>query len=316
MSQGAVLVYAEEAETFAAPLRARFPSERLLVVGAADDLDAALAENPEVAFTTKGASLPIESFRTILDTQSLQWFHVGGSGYEHVAGRWDPARVTVTNSTGILAPFLAESCIGAMLALNHGMVAYRDQQKARLWQERYFRPLMGQRLLIVGAGAIGGELATRADALGMEVVAIRRSMSPVPGAREVRPPEALEESLGEADVVSVHLRLTDETRNLFDARLFKLMKRGALFLNTARGGHVVETDLADALRSGHLAGAYLDVFQTEPLPVDSELWDLPTLLISPHASDGVRDWRQRFIGFFADNLARYRAGEPLMNRIG
>jgi phosphoglycerate dehydrogenase-like enzyme len=213
----------------------------------------------------------------------------------------------------VLAPFLAETVIGALLALNSGLVRYHEQQSQRLWRQHLFRPLTGQTLLVVGAGAIGGEVAVRASALGMRVIGLRRSAVPVAGVDEMRPPDALVASLAEADVVSLHLRLTPETRNLFDAAMFAAMKPGALFINTARGGHVVENDLQAALRSGQLGGAYLDVFQTEPLPAESPLWAVSNLLISPHSADGVKDWEARFAALFAENLACWRAGRTMRN---
>lgn len=311
---GPVLIYAAEAPVFAERLRSRLPSETLLFVESEAELDAALAEGPDCAFSIKNAKLPAESHRRALAAPTLRWFHVGGSGFEHIAGHWDAARVQVTNSVGVLAPFLAETCLGAMLALNHGLIRYRDQQRERLWQGNPFRPLMGQTLLVVGAGAIGGELARRAAALGVRVIALRRSDRPVEGA-ETRPAEALFDSLPEADIVSCHLRLTPETTGLFDARAFAAMKPGALFLNTARGGHVVEADLLAALGSGQLRGAYLDVTETEPLPAESPLWDAPNLLISPHSADGVSDWPIRFADLFADNLIAFRAGKTLTNLV-
>lgn len=312
---GPVLLYAEGARAIADALAPCFPGERFLCVTRPEGLDAALGDGPEIAFTIGSPALPRPTHARVVAHPTIRWVHIGGSGTEHVDGRWDPARTVVTNSVGVLAPFLAETCLGAILALNHGLLAYRAQQARREWREIPFRPLTGQRLLVVGAGAIGGELSRRANAMGMEVIAIRRSAAPVPGAAEVRPPEALAASLPEADVVSLHLRLTAETRGLFDAAMFARMKPGALFLNSARGGHVVEDDLAAALRSGHLGGAWLDVFETEPLPPRSPLWDLPNLLITPHNADGVADWQARFTAFFADNLAAWRAGRPLANPV-
>ncbi len=311
---GPVLVYAEEAAEIAALLAARHPGERLLPVSRPEALDAALAEDPEIAMTLRSAALPDADHARILAHPSLRWVHVSGSGYEHM-GRWDGTRVTVTNAVGVLAPFLAETCLGAILALTHGLLAYREQQRARLWRPIPFRPLMGRTLLVIGAGAIGGELAKRAAGMGMRVVATRRSAAPVPGALAVHPPEALDRLLPEADIVSIHLRLTPETEGLFDARRFALMKPGAVFLNTARGGHVVEADLLAALRSGHLSGAYLDVTRSEPLPADSPLWEAPNLLLTPHNADGVEDWVARFAALFADNLAAWREGRPLANPV-
>lgn len=312
---GPVLIFADEAARLAGIVAAARPDERLLPVAREADLDAALAEGPEVAFAVKSPALGAGPHARLVACPSLRWLQVGGSGYEHL-GDWDRERLTVTNSVGVLAPFLAETCIGAMLALNHKLLAYRDQQARREWMPRPFRPLSGQRMLIVGAGAIGGELAWRAAALGLEVIAIRASGAPVRGAAEVRPPGALMASLGEADIVSVHLRVGPETEGLFDATAFAAMKPGALFLNSARGAVVVEADLAAALASGHLGGAWADVFETEPLPDDSPLWGLPTLLVTPHNADGVEDWEARFAGLFLENLGAWREGRALRNTLG
>jgi phosphoglycerate dehydrogenase-like enzyme len=147
----------------------------------------------------------------------------------------------------------------------------------------------------------------------MRVIGLRRSGEPVAGVDEMRTPDALTASLAEADAVSLHLRLKPETQGLFDAALFAAMKPGAIFINTARGGLVVERDLVAALEAGHLGGAYLDVFETEPLPAESPLWEAPNLLISPHAADGVEDWEARFAALFAENLENWRAGHALRN---
>ena len=312
---GSVLIYADHAEILAADLRARLPNETVHAVDQSEALPEALdIHQPEAVFSINSPTLGGATHRPILDARSVRWLHVGGSGYEHVLG-WEADRLTVTNCAGVLAPFLAETIIGALLALNSGLIRYHEQQCARVWRQHLFRPLSGQILLVVGAGAIGAEVASRANNLGMRVIGLRRSAGPVAGVDDLRPPEALAASLAEADAVSLHLRLTPETEGLFNAAMFAAMKPGAIFINTARGGHVVEDDLLHALQSGHLRGAYLDVFQTEPLPADSPLWATPNLLISPHAADGVDDWEVRFTALFAENLANWRAGSPLMNLV-
>ncbi len=308
-----VLIYAENAGALAADLRARCPGETVHAVAQPEALPAALeAHRPEVVFSIKSPVLGPETHRPILDCESVRWLHVGGSGYEHVLG-WDAGRVTLTNCVGVLAPFLAETVIGALMALNCGLIRYHTQQRERVWRQHPFRPLAGQTLLVVGTGAVGGEVARRASSLGMRVVGLRRSRGPVAGVDEMRPPEALTASLAEADAVSLHLRLTPDSEGLFNAAMFAAMKPGAIFINTARGGHVVAPDLLAALESGHLRGAYLDVFETEPLPPDSPLWTAPNLLISPHAADGVEDWEARFAALFAENLEHWRAGRALRN---
>ena len=307
------LIYGENGETLATDLRTRLPDETVHAVTQPEDLAPALAEHaPDAVFSIKSMLLGPETHRPILESPSVRWLHVGGSGYEHVLG-WDADRITVTNCVGVLAPFLAETVIGALVAMNSGLFRYQRQQARHLWQSNPFRPLAGQTLLVVGAGAIGSQVARRAKALDMRVIGIRRSSAPVEGVDEMRPPEALVDSLAEADAVSLHLRLTPQTEGLFDAAMFAAMKPGAKFINTARGGHVVEPDLIASLQSSHLAGAYLDVFQTEPLPEESPLWDTLNLLISPHASDNVTDWEARFTALFAENLAAWRAGREMRN---
>ncbi|HUS55428.1 MAG TPA: D-2-hydroxyacid dehydrogenase [Thermohalobaculum sp.] len=312
---GPVLIYADHAGQLAANLRPRLPGEIIHAVNRPDAFAAALETlRPEVVFSINSPSLGGTTHRPILDARSVRWLHVGGSGYEHVLG-WDAARLTVTNCAEVLAPFLAETVFGALLAMNSELIRYHEQQRDRVWRQHLFRPLSGQTLLVVGVGAIGAEVAGRASAMGMRVIGLRRSTEPVPGVDEMRPPDALTASLAEADAVSLHLRLTPETKNLFDARMFAAMKPGAIFINTARGGHVVENDLLAALQSGHLRGAYLDVFQTEPLPANSPLWAAPNLLISPHTADGVIDWEARFAALFAENLESWRAGRRLRNLV-
>lgn len=310
-----ILIYAEEAERILAALRPALPEERLVAVTEGAALDAALAEHgPEIAFAIKGNTLPPESYAGLLRHPGLAWLHVGGSGYEHL-GSLAGVSAAVTNCTGVLAPFLAETTIGAILALNHGLIAYRDRQIARNWQPRAFRPLLGQRLLVVGAGAIGRAVALRASALGLAVTGLNRSGAAVDGIERMRPLSALDDALGEADIVSLHLRLTPETEGIMDAGRFARMRKGALFLNSARGGHVVEPALIEALGSGHLSGAWIDVCRTEPLPEDDPLWTAPNLLLTPHASDGVEDWVERFAALFAENVGNWRSGTPLRNQV-
>lgn len=309
-----LLILAAEAAEIAAHLGPRLPDERILALTSGEGLDAALAEAPEAAMMIRTEPIPADAIRRVLDAPSMRWVQVGGSGYEWL-GRWDAARLSVTNAAGVLAPYLAETAIAAMLALNFGLMRYRDDQRARAWRPGTFRPLAGQRLAVVGAGAIGREVARRATALGMEVMGLNRSGRPVEGLASMRPLSDLDAVLPEADVVSCHLRLTPETAGIFGQRQFAAMRAGALFLNSARGGCVVETALYDALGSGHLGGAWCDVFAEEPLPAQSPLWDLPNLLVTPHCADQIDGWALRFADFFADNLARFRSRAPLVNRV-
>ena len=238
---------------------------------------------------------------------SVRWIQVGGSGYEHLAP-WDAARVTVTNGVGVLAPYLAESVTGALVALGRGLLRYAEHQRARCWQPVSFPPIAGRTLLVVGLGAVGACVARNAKALGMRVLGVRGTPAPHPAADEVHGPDALMALLPAADFVSLHVRLNEATRGLLSREALGAMKPGAYLINTARGGVVDEAALIDALRTGHLGGAYLDVFETEPLPDESPLWTMPNVLVTPHASDNVLGWPRRFAELFADNLDRWRAG--------
>lgn len=308
-----VLIIHNRPDDFRTALEDSFPDLRFVYATCPDEVRPALeANDPEIVFSIKQSIFPAESHRPALDWPSVRWVQVGGSGYEHFIP-WDVSRLTVTNCVGVLAPFLAETVIGALLALNTGLLRYAGQQRNRVWRPIPFRPLAGQTLLVVGLGSIGGLVARNAKALGMHVIGIRRSGGENPWADEILPPESLTEVIGRADAVSIHVRVTPETVDLVNRDLLAAVKPGALLLNTSRGAVVDEAALAEALTEGRLGGAYLDVFKEEPLPGDSPLWDLPNLLISPHASDNVFDWSARFAGFFSRNLKRYLAGEPLLN---
>jgi len=305
-----VLIACDDARALADRVAVSVPGCRPMV---ADTPAAALGAGAEIVFAIKSRAFDDAVHARLLAEPALRWLHVGGSGYEHL-GAWDADRLIVTNSAGVLAPFLAETCMGALLALNHGLLTYRDQQRDRVWAPRPFRPLAGQTLAVIGMGEIGRRFGHLARAAGMRVIGLRRTQAPLAEADEIRPPEALHATLAEADIVSVHLRLTPETRHLFDAAAFAAMKPGAIFMNTGRGGLVDETALLAAL-DGPLGAAYLDVFETEPLPENSPLWTHPNLFLTPHASDSVQDWDRRFADFFAENLRRWQAGTPLLNRV-
>ena len=306
-----LLVLHDRPADFADLLAHRLPDLPIAWATAPDEVGPALrSHGPTVVFSIKQNAFPGPHHVPALRAPSVRWFHVGGSGVDHL-GAWDPRRVTVTNSARVLAPFHAETALAALLSLAVGLPRYARQQRDHAWRPHRFRPVAGRTLLVVGVGAVGGELATRARALGMRVVGVRRSGRPHPAVDEVHGLDALPHLLPRADVVSVNVPLTDATRGLIGAAELAATKPGALLLQSSRGPVVDEAALIEALRSGRLGGAWLDVFDTEPLPADHPLWGLDGVLVTPHAADQVDDYARRFAEWFCALWERRARGEAL-----
>jgi phosphoglycerate dehydrogenase-like enzyme len=206
--------------------------------------------------------------------------------------------VTVTNSRGVFDAPMAEYVLGLVLALAKGLPTTLALQGRREWRHRESEQVAGSTAVVVGAGPIGMAIARMLAAVGMRTEVVGRGGGPGKHAFDELP------SL---------LPLTDLTRGMLDAPALAALPRHARVVNVGRGALVVEPDLVDALREGRIAGAALDVVATEPLPSGSPLWALPNVIVSPHMSGDVVGFRTTLADLFATNLARYRAGEPLLN---
>jgi phosphoglycerate dehydrogenase-like enzyme len=255
--------------------------------------------------------------RPIVDcAPNLRWIQIPWAGLDQVAAAGVFERgIIVTNAKGLNARFVAEWGIATILALAKQLPRYLRQQPEKRWDRYPPVNLQDTTVGIVGLGTIGGELARLATALGMRVVAIRRSgpAAPPPGVDWLGGPADLDRLLAEADFVVLAAPHTPETRGLIGNRQFQTMKRSAYLINLARGALVDETALAVALRDRVIAGAALDVFQTEPLPPTSPLWDLDNVILTPHVSGHTEGYFHRVLRFFIANLERYVAGQPLVN---
>src|SRR5215472_2525508 len=222
------------------------------------------------------------------------------------------SNVIVTGMHGSYNEHLSTHAVAFLLAFARCFDHYLPQKH---WQRGPgMIHLPGQTVLIVGAGGAGGEAAKLCAALGMRVLGIDPRVKQLPaGMAELDTPERLEERLGEADFVILTTPETPDTLGLFNAGLFSRMKRGAYFINIARGRCVVTQDLIAALQSGQLAGAGLDVVDPEPLPDDSPLWGIPNVLITPHVAILGTPYRQTWEALLLENCRRFAAGEPLLN---
>ena len=206
---------------------------------------------------------------------------------------------------------MSEFTLALILAVAKQIPRATTQQREHAWKPFGPHRLSGRTLGVLGLGAIGHAVARRAAALGMRVIGTKRHPEPLAGVDEVLPASETRRVLEESDVVVVVLPRTPETAGLLDADAIAAMKPGAQLVNIARGGIVDEAALAKALREGALSGAAFDVFEEEPLPPSSPLWDTPNLLITPHVAGFSREYMARLAGIFFENIRRLERGEPL-----
>ena len=247
----------------------------------------------------------------------LRWIQAWSDGVDRlVFPALMQSDVVVTNARGVFDDAIAEWVIAATLAMVTGLHRSIVSQQARWWDDdRHTERLEGKRLLVVGPGPIGRAVARRAADLGMAVVAVGRAPRSDDLFEWIGGPEDLHPMLGEADVVLDALPLTSDTHHRFDAAAFAAMRPTARFLNVGRGGTVDERALLDALRSGAIAAAALDVFEAEPLPDDSPLWAMPNVIVSPHNCGDFEGWEEEVVAVFLDNLGRFTRGERLRNEV-
>ena len=256
---------------------------------------------------------PLDIART---APRLRWIQAIGSGVGQYQACQLPSTVTLTNGAGIGAPPIAEWVIGRILQIYKSLPLHDERARAHRWEMALGSLFMGKTVAIVGLGAIGNEVAIRARPFGVKVLGVRRSYRPgmtSPYVDELFGPDSLRDVLGRSDVVVLAAPGTAENESMFDSTTFAAMKPGSVFVNVARGTLVDEPALIDALRSGHLAAAALDVMRNEPMAHDDPLWDAPNVLISPHSSASGEGYMERAFDLFVRNLAHYVKGEPLDN---
>lgn len=244
----------------------------------------------------------------------LSWLHSASAGLDQVLIPEVVERgLIVTRTARARAAPIAEFVLATTLALVKRIPELLAAQQARRWQRPFPGTLAGSTVGIVGAGAIGRATAQRFRAFGTRVIGTKGSPVDLPEFDEVWAPERLDELLQAADVVVLACPLTEATRGLIDGRRLALMKPTAILVNVARGAVVVQADLVEALTTGVIAGAALDVFEEEPLPAEDPLWGMPKVIVSPHASSaGPGVWEAGVEEFF-ENLAWFLRGEALPN---
>ncbi len=253
----------------------------------------------------------------------LLWLHSYTVGMDRCTGLSDRQRATVvfTNNKRLSGPAIAEHTIAMLLGISRGLPAYLQAQSRGEWNrgpssDLAFGELTGKTMLIAGLGGIGTEIARRAHGLGMRVIATRNSSHEGPEFVDyVGLADELPTLAKQAQVLVNALPLTKATAGLFNTALFNQLPPGAIFLSVGRGRSTVTADLINALHSGQLYGAGLDVTDPEPLPTDSPLWQMKNVIITPHVAATGADTLRRSAFIAVENLRRYAAGEALLNPV-
>ena len=261
------------------------------------------------------------SARIVAAGTDLKWIQLPSAGAENCVGIPEVRErgILITNAQRIYGPEISEHVMAMLFSFSRGLYRYIPEQREGRWNRgavprEQLWELDGRTMLVVGLGGIGTEVAQRAHALGMRVVATRRSRRTGPEFVDyVGLADELYDLAGQADVVVNAAPLTPETTGLFDARFFAEMKPTAYFINVARGKSVVTADLVEALESGGIAGAGLDVTDPEPLPAEHRLWRLPNVIITPHVAGQSDRARGRLWLLARENLRRYVAGERMLS---
>ena len=298
-------------EAEAGDLRAAVPGLHLVVLSPAEAL--------ERAAEADGADAGLCSDEFLARATRLSWVQAQSAGVEGVLaleGLRTSERIVLTNMSGVHAPAMSEHVFAMLLSLTRQLPRFRAAQEAGVWSRdsKGMTALSGRTLLVVGLGSIGSEVARRAQAFDMRVLATSRTAKETPPyVDHLGPASELDELLPQADVVVIALPLTAETRGLFGAERLARLRPGAYLINVARGAIVDGEALAAALAGGRLAGACLDVTDPEPLPPEHPLWKLANVVITPHVSAQAEITGARRRELLQENLRRFAAGEPLLN---
>lgn len=244
---------------------------------------------------------------------ALEWIHVASTGVDAILSpELRASDVVLTNSRGVFDEAIAEYVLGQVLSFAKDLPRSWELQQARRWVHRESERVAGTSALVIGTGQIGRAIARLLRAAGIRVSGSgRRARTDDPDFGTVTAQEDLHEALAGADWVVCIAPLTEATRGMLDAAAFRAMADHARLINVGRGESVVTDDLVTALREGAIAGAALDVLDTEPLPDDHPLWDLPDVRITPHNSGDFVGWRDALVRVFTDNFARWVDEEPL-----
>lgn len=311
-----VLVLVPTDEVYKAQIKAAAPDYEFRFIenpfeeGAVTDEDYAWAEiflgNPSVA--------------KIKGNEKVRWINTNSAGVEpYIAEGVLSPSTKLTNASGAYGLAIAEHMLGMHFEIIKKLELYRDNQSIEKWETHgKVRSIYGATVLVLGMGDIGGEYARRVKALGAYVIGMRRMKRNKPDyVDELITIDELDEALARADVVAMSLPGTPATTGILSRERIAKLKEGAVVLNVGRGNAIDTEALCDALESGQLMGAGLDVTEPEPLPQGHRMWKIPTAVITPHISGffNLKHTHDRIVEIMAENLGRFARGEELINQV-
>jgi len=284
-----------------------------------------LASDPSAGVAAKGAAAILHWSGTremlreaFLQCERLRWVHSRWAGLDNLLfPELVNSDVILTNGKGVFSPSLGEFALTAILYFAKDIPRMRRNQSERNWAPFDVELIAGKVLGIVGYGDIGRAVATRAHALGMRILAAKRhhpaDLDPL--IERYYPMAELHEMLSSCDYIVFAAPLTEETRHMISDAEFAAMKPHAVIMNVGRGAVIDEEAMMRALLEKRIRGAGLDVFEREPLPNNSALYEMDTVLLSPHCADHIPGWTEDAMRFFLEQHARFKKNEPLLNSV-
>ena len=287
-------------------LRGPFPELEINGVATAAEADGCLGTVEIICAKTIPRIFNDAFLRRAKRLEWIQAFTTGTDAVAHLAAL--RREVILTSMRGIHGPQMAEMAMLLMMALARDFPRHIRNQQAHRWTKHEQRQLCGKTVAILGIGVSGEALAVRAKAFGMHVIGITGTPRDLPGFDRVLPRNRLIEAAAEADFLCLMLPWTPVNDKIIDARVLNAMKPGACLVNIARGGVCDEQALLEALRSGRLAGAALDVFKPEPLDPSHPFWDMDNVIITPHTAGDSDNYHERALEVTVENMRKYLAG--------
>lgn len=293
-----------------------FPPETLIEALSDVPVDVTYVDGETDALADCQAVVTFEHREAFLD---LAWIHTILAGVDRFPrDRLREAGVVLTNSTGIHGDAVGETVAAYALSFARRVHAHVSNQQRREWSQPEWDDgwtVAGERACVIGLGSLGRGIVDRLTGLGLDVVGVRRTPTPEPGVERVYPVGQLHEAVSDARFVVAAVPLTADTRGMLDANVFESMRPDAYLINVARGDVVVQSELIEALREDTIAGAALDVFETEPLPDSSPLWEMDEVIVSPHCAAFTRDYYRHVATILRESCTRILDGKEPVNRV-